>query len=122
MNRSQRRAVQRGKAKGLDLNDPRQAQEMLENLPTATLIAGINNSLDILQKRGVPISDWDNKKRELYRLKVYGGRVCFLAAEIERKTPETDAGNTCQKDSGTAPAEAENGDGMDDEREIKKLQ
>lgn len=56
---------------------------MLENLPIVTLVAGINNSLDILQKRGISISDWDQKKRELYRLKVFGDRVYFLAAEME---------------------------------------
>ena len=60
--------MKHGKAKGPNLNDPRQAQEMLENL----------------QKRGIPISDWDQKKRELYRLKVFGGKVYFLAAELDR--------------------------------------
>jgi len=84
MNRKQARAVMHGKGRGPNLNDPRQAQEMLENLPVAVLVAGINNSLDILQKRGIPISDWDYKKRELYRFKVFGGRVYFLAAEPER--------------------------------------
>lgn len=84
MNRAQRRAAQQGKTKKPNLNDPRQAQEMLENLPIATLVAGINNSLDILQKRGVPIWDWDKKNRELYRLKVFGGKVYFLAAELNR--------------------------------------
>lgn len=84
MNRAQLRASRRSKAKGPDLNDPEQAQKMLEGLPVSTLVAGINNSLDILQKRGVPINDWDAKARELYRLKVYGGKVYFLAAEIDR--------------------------------------
>lgn len=84
MNRKQARAFMQGKKRGPNLNDPRQAQEMLENLPIATLVAGINNSLDVLQKRGIPISDWDKKKRELYRLKVFGGKVYFLAAEIDR--------------------------------------
>lgn len=84
VNRKQARAAMRGKAKAPNLNDPRQAQAMLENLPIATLVAGVNNSLDILQKRGVPISDWDQKKRELYRLKVFGGKVYFLAAELDR--------------------------------------
>lgn len=83
MNRKQARASMRGKAGRLNLNDPRQAQAMLENLPIATLVAGINNSLDILQKRGIPISDWDQKERELYRLKVFGGKVYFLAAETD---------------------------------------
>ncbi len=86
MNRKQAREAMRGKTKRENLNDPRQAQAMLENLQIATLVAGINNSLDILQKRGVKISDWDQKKRELYRLKVFGGRVYFLAADIDRKS------------------------------------
>lgn len=73
VNRKQTRTAMQGKSKGPNLNDSRQAQAMLENLPIATLVAGINNSLDILQKRGVSIWDWDNKKRELYRLKVFGG-------------------------------------------------
>ena len=84
MNRKQHRAMKHGKLKGPNLNDPKQAQEMLENLPIATLVAGINNSLDILQKKGIFISDWDNKKRELYRLKVFGGKVYFLAAEADK--------------------------------------
>lgn len=84
MNRKQLRNIRKGKKGGPNLNDPRQAQEMLEHLPIAALVAGINNSLDILQKRGIPISDWDKKKRELYRLKVFGGKVFFLAAELDR--------------------------------------
>lgn len=81
MNRKQARAAMRGKAKEVNLNDPRQAQAMLESLPVATLVAGVNNSLDILQKRGISISDWDQKKRKLYKIKVFGGKVYFLAAE-----------------------------------------
>ena len=89
MNRKQARARMHGKAKGPNLNDPRQSQAMLENLPIATLVAGINNSLDILQRRGILISDWDQKKRELYRLKVFGGKVYFLAAEPDRTGQES---------------------------------
>lgn len=84
MNRKQRRDLKYRRSKGTNLNDPEQAQEMLENLPDATLVAGINNSLGILQKRGVIISDWDNKKRELFRLKIFGKKVYFLAAEPGR--------------------------------------
>ena len=83
MNRAQRRA-KREKRSNIDLNNPEQAQAMLEKLPIATLVAGINNSLSIIQKRGVPILDWDEKKRELYRLKVFNEKVYFLAAEIDR--------------------------------------
>lgn len=86
MNRKQRRDLKYRRSKGTNLNDPEQAQEMLESLPDATLVAGINNSLDILQKRGVIIWDWDNEKRELYRLKVFSKKVYFLAAELDRDT------------------------------------
>ncbi len=58
---------------------------VLENLPISVLVAGINNSLSILQKRGVPVSDWDQKKRKLYGLKIFGGRAYFLAAETEQE-------------------------------------
>ena len=51
MNRAQRRAMRQGKTKRPDLNDPAQAQKMLEELPVATLVSVINNILDILQKR-----------------------------------------------------------------------
>lgn len=84
MNRKQRRDLKYKRSRETNLNDPEQAQEMLENLPDVTLVAGINNSLGILQKRGVIISDWDNKKRELHRLKVFDKKIYFLAAELDR--------------------------------------
>ncbi len=85
MNRKQRRAVQYGrKTEGVDLKDPEQAQELLENLPVATLVAGVNNSLNILRRRGISIKDWDIKSRELYSLKVFGSRVYFLATESDQ--------------------------------------
>lgn len=93
MNRKQRRDLKFKRNKGANLNDPEQAQEMLENLPAATLVAGINNSLDILQKRGIIISDWDFKERGLYRLKIFGKKVYFLAAELDRTRQISDKGN-----------------------------
>lgn len=84
MNRKQRRDLKFKRNKGANLNDPEQAQELLENLPVPTLIAGINNSLDVLQKRGIIISDWDFRERELYRLKIFGKKIYFLAASLDR--------------------------------------
>lgn len=84
MNKKQFRVIQKRKSKTPNLNDPKQAQEMLENLPIAALVAGINNSLSVLQKRGMTINDWDAKKRELYRLKIFGGKIYFLAAENQK--------------------------------------
>ncbi len=62
----------------------RQKKEMYENLPIASLIAGINNNLEILQKRGISILDWDKKRRKLYSLKIVGGKVYFLAADLDK--------------------------------------
>jgi hypothetical protein len=69
----------------LDLTDPRLAQQMLEAVPTEILAAGINSSLEILQKRGIHILDWDQRERELYRIKAFGSRVYFLASILERE-------------------------------------
>ena len=60
-------------------------KQVLEKLPIAMLIAIINTSLDVLQKRGIPIYDWDVKNRELYRLKIFRGKIYFLAAEMNSK-------------------------------------
>ncbi len=71
MNKKQRRTIQQGKEKH-------------ENLPIASLVAGINNSLEILQKRGISILDWDKKERKLYGIKIFGGKVYFLAADLDK--------------------------------------
>mgnify|MGYP001051122499 FL=1 len=83
MNRRQARAAKR-QNRSLDLTDPRQAQQMLEAASAEVLVAGINNSLEILQKRGVHILDWDQREREMYRIKVFGSRIYFLASLPER--------------------------------------
>lgn len=67
-------------------------QEPLENLPVAALLAAVNNSLQILRKKDISVSDWDQKKRVLYGLKVFGGRVYFLAAEPDKSGQK---GKTC---------------------------
>ena len=56
-----------------------------ENLPIAVLVAEINRNLEVLKKRGIPVWDWDQKKRELHRIRIFGGKVYFLAAEQDIK-------------------------------------
>ena len=77
MNRKQARAMKHGKAKGPNLNDPRQAQEMLENLPIATLVAGINNSLAILQKEVFPFQTGTRKSGNCIGLRFSAARFIF---------------------------------------------
>lgn len=80
MNRAQRRSMKK-KHKGRDLGDPVQAQAILDGLSAGELVAGINSSIEILQRRGVSIFDWDNRVRELYRIRIFGRKAYFLAAE-----------------------------------------
>lgn len=96
MNRAQRRKlIQMPKAKprhnnasvaatkadtGIKASD---AQGIVDNLPIPQIVAGINNLLSQLEKRQVPIYDWDDEKRTLYRLQMRRGKIFYLA---ERKT------------------------------------
>lgn len=62
------------------------AQSIVDNLPLPQIVAGINNLLSQLEKRQVPIYDWDNEGRTLYRLQMRRGKIYYLA---ERgKNPE----------------------------------
>lgn len=86
MNRKMRRAINKksqasGRTGKADLNDPVEAQDLLESLSVVELVAGINNSLDVLRRKGVQVKDWDSRGRQLYQLKAFGDRVFFLAAE-----------------------------------------
>lgn len=58
------------------------AQGIIDNLPIPQIVAGINNLLTQLERRKIPISDWDNKERTLYRLQIARGKVYYLA-ELE---------------------------------------
>lgn len=98
MNRAQRRKlIQMPKAKprhnnasvaatkadtGIKASD---AQGIVDNLPIPQIVAGINNLLSQLEKRQVPIYDWDDEKRTLYRLQMRRGKIFYLA---ERQNPE----------------------------------
>lgn len=61
------------------------AQGILNNLPLPQLVAGINNLLKQLEQRGIPVYDWDDNDRTLYRLQMRRGKVFYLA---ERGNPE----------------------------------
>lgn len=89
-NRQQRRAIEKQRRhqqikqarqpeqpKG-DITDPSEAQAMLEGMTTPALVAGINNTLEILEKRGIVPKDYDHKERGLFRLNVIKGKVFYL--------------------------------------------
>lgn len=57
------------------------ATKLVDNMPIPVLIGGINESLRQLERRGVKVVDWDDSERALYQLKMYGNKVCFLAAK-----------------------------------------
>lgn len=98
MNRAQRRKlIQMPKAKPRHNNasvaatkadtgiKASEAQGIVDNLPIPQIVAGINNLLGQLEKRQVPIYDWDDEKRTLYRLQMRRGKIFYLA---ERQNPE----------------------------------
>lgn len=57
------------------------AQGFVDGLPVPAIVGGINNLLAQLEKRKVPICDWDDQGRQLYRLQIKRGKVYFLAAD-----------------------------------------
>ncbi len=98
MNRAQRRKlIQMPKAKPRHNNasvaatkadtgiKASEAQGIVDNLPIPQIVAGINNLLGQLEKRQIPIYDWDDEKRTLYRLQMRRGKIFYLA---ERQNPE----------------------------------
>ena len=62
-----------------------EAQGIVDNLPIPQIVAGINNLLGQLEKRQIPIYDWDDEGRTLYRLQMRRGKVFYLA---DRKEPD----------------------------------
>jgi hypothetical protein len=52
-------------------------------MPVAELVGGINVLLMELEKQGVKIADYDNKRRELYKVMYMRGKYYFFAAEPE---------------------------------------
>lgn len=63
-----------------------EAQGIVDNLPIPQIVAGINNLLSQLEKRHVPIFDWDDEGRTLYRLQMRRGKIFYLAERS--KNPE----------------------------------
>lgn len=59
------------------------AQGIIERLPVPQLVAGINNLLKQLEARGIPVCDWDENGRTLYRLQMRRGKVFYLASGEE---------------------------------------
>lgn len=90
MNRTQRRG------QGKKNVDAAQAQRFLDNLPLNVLLASINNSIDVLHKRGIKVCDWDSRERELYQLRMQAGKVYFLAASPDEEN-EAKEGEAAKK-------------------------
>lgn len=60
--------------------DPAQALATMEPLQ---LVQGINNLIRALEAKGVQITDYDQKERQLYSVKQIKGKFYFLAAAPE---------------------------------------
>lgn len=96
MNRMQRRSLRKTKQpkrpqQSATAMSAAKAQEVVDNLPLPAVVSGINNLLSQLEARGVPVLDWDDHGRALYRLQMRRGNIFFLAAGpdgAEKAEPE----------------------------------
>lgn len=95
MNRQQRRSLlrkkpqQKPKQTSTTMNAAR-AQEVVDNLPLPAIVSGINNLLSQLEARSVPVYDWGDPERALYRLQMRRGKIYFLAAAPEAEPEKED--------------------------------
>ena len=90
MNRADRRRIERlknrnkrqpgGAAQGIRADN---AQEILDSMGPAQMVAGINNLIKQMENRGIDISDYDSKSRKLYKIQMIHGKYYFLAADPE---------------------------------------
>lgn len=51
----------------------------LEKLPTYALVSTINTMIEILKKRGVPVTDWDDRTKDVCGMQFFGNTAYILA-------------------------------------------
>lgn len=92
MNRAQRRKNQKGQKTGYPVHQktippmpkvkpPNQEQPDFSSVPLATVCQSIQLLINELQRRGVPVYDWDNKDKYVQGIQIIQGKVYFLAAK-----------------------------------------
>lgn len=86
MNRSQRRAMKRGKKNraGIAPNShEKQERTDFSGIPLATMCQSIQLLINELKERGIKIYDFDNKDKVVEQIQIIRGKVYFLAAKEE---------------------------------------
>lgn len=90
MNRSQRRAMRRGKKNraGIVPNRPANSYEKQDRtdfsgIPLVTMCQSIQLLINELKERGIKVYDFDNKDKAVEQIQIIRGKVYFLAAREE---------------------------------------
>ncbi len=60
------------------------AAQVMRQLPVSAMLSSIEMQINILQERGVEVRDWENKDRVIKQIRMFGGKVYFLAEEETR--------------------------------------
>ncbi len=58
-------------------------QRLVDSMPTSILILQLNNTIKMLEQRGIQIRDWDNREKIVRQIRVLGGRYYFFATKNE---------------------------------------
>lgn len=68
----------RGKKKK---NISRVAEETLNSVPVSLLCTSIEEIIKVLESRGYPVYDFDNKEKTVKQVRMIGGKVYFLVTQ-----------------------------------------
>ena len=60
----------------------------MEQLSTYTIIKTINSMIGILRSRGVTITDWDDRTKDIYGMKYLGNTAFILAPQSRDAGPD----------------------------------
>jgi hypothetical protein len=55
------------------------AYELFESMPTFVLVSTINALISVLHNRGVVVTDWDDRRKDVRGMKLYGNTAYILA-------------------------------------------
>ena len=71
-----------------------EAMAGMRTLPIPAIVTTINMMISVLQERGFPVYDWDNKDKAVFKLVVKGGKVYALIPHTAKKEDTANAETT----------------------------
>lgn len=71
-------------------------QKLVDSMPTSVLILHLNNTIEMLEQRGVAIRDWDDKDKIVRCIRTLGGRYYFMATKKSKEAHDHGNNNADQ--------------------------